>query len=381
MAAPRNNTFSVASGAGVYAGRAAPSGLPSWLAAGAVNEWLQVPNSQPSTATGLQPAVAGTMGSQQYLVNAWNGAFRYGTKYHIHGGGHTDYGGNEIGAIDLSQESPAWDLLVERTPVADLLGGSNYYADGLPTSRHTYYAMAVATVGSVPRLYRFNGWMGFAYNGVPVGGSDNVRTTDVDGFRLDTNAWEPAGFGPVTAITGSESSFAQDPVTGDCFVWHGSTNEIQRYVVATDSCSEVADLSGTEGQGAAMVFDSDNQRLVRFAGRGSHKCTYWDVNAGTKNTPTLTGPDASAISGLSGSNHGWGIAHDTGRNAAYLMTNAGVLLRVRLDDWYVEEVATTGETPAAATNGTWGKLLYFPDLDCIAYLASWTSPLLAMRCG
>jgi hypothetical protein len=164
-------------------------------------------------------------------------------------------------------------------------------------------------------------------------------------------------------------------------VWHGSTNEIQRYVVATDSCSEVADLAGTEGQGAAMVFDSENQRLVRFAGRDSHKCTYWDANAGTKNTPTMTGPNATAISGLTGSNHGWGIAHDTTRNHVYLMTNAATLLRVRLDDWYVEQITTTGATPTAATNGTWGKLIYFPDLDCIAYLASWTSPLLAMRCG
>ena len=379
MATPRGATYSAGPGVTIYGGRSAS--LPSWLAAGAVNEWVQVPNGQPSTATGLQPAVAGSMGSQQYMVNAWNGAFRYSTKYHIHGGGHTDYGGNEIGAIDLNQESPAWDLLVERTAEGDLLGGSNYYSDGLPSSRHTYYAMAVATVASVPRMYRFNAWMGFAYNGVPVGGAADVRTTDVDGFRLDNNAWEPAAFGPVTAITGSESSFAQDPVTGDCFVWHGSDGTIQRYVVATDTCSQVADLTGTDGQGAAMVFDAENQRLVRFAGRGSHKCSYWDVIAGTKNTPTMTGPAASAISGLSGSNHGWGVAHDTGRNMVYLMTNAGTLLRVRLSDWYVEEITETGEVPSAPTNNTWGRLIYFPDLDCIAYLASWTAPLLAMRCG
>lgn len=355
---------------------------PSWLAAGAVNEWVQVPNGQPSTAGGLAPAVAGSMGAQSGMVNAWSGAFRYGNKYHIHGGGHEDYGGNEIGAIDISQESPAWDLLVERTPVADLLGGSNYYADGLPTSRHTYYAMGVATVSGVPRMYRFNAWMGFAYNGPPAGGgAAGVRTTDVDGFRLDTNAWEPAAFGPVTATTGSESSVCQDAVTGDFFCYHGDNGTIQRYVVASDSCTQVADLTGTEGKGAALVYDSANGRLVRFAGLNGHTCTYWDEGANTKNTPTLIGPNASAITGLVGSNQGWGIAHDTRRNHAYLMTNAGTLLRVRLDDWHVEEIATTGETPSAATNGTWGKLIYFPDLDCIAYLASWTSPLLAMRCG
>jgi len=379
MATPRADSYTAASGAAVAGGRLAL--LPSWLAAGAANEWLQVPNGQPSTASGLAPAVSGSMGSQSGMVNAWCGAFRWGTRFHIHGGGHDDYGGNEIGMIDLAQESPTYSLLRERTPVASLLGGSNYYADGLPTSRHTYYAMGVAEVGGVPRMYRFNAWMGFAFNGSPVGGSADVRTTAIDGFRLDTNEWEPAAFGPVTATPGSETSFAQDPSTGNFYCWRGSDNTIQRYVVSTDSCTQVADLAGTEGQGAALVFDADNQRLVRFAGRDGHKCTYWDVAAGTKNTPTLTGPDASAISGLSGSNHGWGIAHDPVRNVVYLMTGAATLLRVRLDDWYVEQISTTGATPASPYNGTWGRLIYIPELDSIVYLASWSSPLLAMRCG
>ena len=378
MATPRSETYSAPSGASVHGGR---FGLPAWLAEAAVNEWVEVPNGQPSLAAGLVPAVAGNMGARPGIVNAWCGAFVDQGRFCIHGGGHADYGGNEIGAIDLTVESPAWDLLVERSPVGALLGGSNYYADGLPTSRHTYYAMAVATVGGVRRFLRFNGWMGFAYNGPPVGGAADVRTTAVDGFRFDTGVWEPAAFGPVTAITGSETSFAQDPVTGDCFIWHAGDGTIQRYVVATDTCSRVADLSGVDGGGAATVFDAVAQRLVRFAGRGSHRLSYWTVGSGSRTTPSFTGPAASSLNALSGSNHGCGVAHDTLRNVAYLLDNAATLYRVRLSDFYAEQVTTSGVTAAAPTNNTWGRLKYIAELDAIAYLANWTAPLIAMRCG
>lgn len=360
--------------------RGSPSGLPSWLNAGAVNEWVTVPNGQPSTASGLAPAVAGSMGSQSGMVNAWGGAFADGSKFFIHGGGHSDYGGNEIGAIDLSQESPAWDLLIERTPVADLLGGSNYYADGRPTSRHTYYAMAVATVSGTKRFLRFNAWMGFAFNGSPVGGAADVRTLDVDGLNLETNEWEPAAYGPCAEIEGSETGFAQDPTTGDCYSWN-TNSRIQKYTVSTDSCATVATLGGSEGQGGACVVDAVAGKLYRFAGRASARCSSWALSGGSKVSETFTGPAASTLNGLTGDNHGWGVAHDTSRNVVYLLTGAAVLYRVRLSDLYAEQITTTGATASAPSANCWGRLKYLPDLDCITYLASWTSGLLAMRCG
>ena len=378
MATPRGATYSAGPGVTIYGGRSAA--LPSWLAAGAVNEWIEVPNGQPSSATGLAPAVAGSMGTQSGIVNAWGGAFADGAKFYIHGGGHADYGGNEIGAIDLSQEAPAWDLLIERTPVASLLGGSNYYADGYPTSRHTYYAMAVAEIGGAKRFLRFNAWSGFAYNGPPVNGAADVRTLDVDGFNLATNQWEPGAYGPATTITGSGTGFAQDPTTGDCYAW-STSSAIQKYTLASDTCSTVATLGGSEGESGACAVDAVAGKLYRFAGRASARCSSWSLSGGGKVTETFTGPAASVLNGLTGDNPGWGIAHDTARNVVYLMTGAAVLYRVRLSDLYVEQVGSTGATPAAPTNGTWGRLKYLPELDAIVYLASWTSQLLVMRCG
>lgn len=322
------------------------------------------------------------MGTQASLVNAWCGAFIFGSKLGLNGGGHSDYGGNEIPAIDLGVDSPVWDLLVERTPVASLIGGSNYYADGLPTSRHTYYGMWVATVDGAQKMLRFNSNMGFAYFDPSIApGSADVRTVDIDAFNLVTNEWEPGAYGPMLALVGSETSMCQDPETGDCYTFTGG-NDVYRWRAADNDVSLLANLSGTEGAGGATVFDAVNQRLVRFAGRASSKCIYWDAVSGLKVTPTLTGPDASDITSLSGDNHGWGIAHDSLRNVAYLLKgDASILWRIRLSDFYVERVTTTGETFTSPTNGTWGRLKYVAPTDSLAYLASWSTPVIAMRCG
>jgi hypothetical protein len=319
------------------------------------------------------------MGIQQNIVNAWGGAFMHGRVYCIHGGGHGDYGGNEIGALDLQADSPVWDLLIERTPVADLLGGANYYADGAPTSRHTYYAMFVAPIGGVPRLLRFNANMGFAFNGTPVDGDADVRTLDIDGFNLSTGEWEPAAYGPMPRITGSETAAAQHPETGDVYVW--DTNQvISRYEVATDTASDLADLSGTEGQGAALVVDAANGRLVRFAGRSSGGVVYWPLAGGSKTTPTLSGTGASALtSALSGNQQGWGRAHDVVNNHVYLYTSAAAIFRVDLDDFSVIEVTPTGETLHTPTNNWWGRVQYVAEYHAIVSLASWSSAVQVLR--
>jgi hypothetical protein len=379
MAAAVDDVYQAPSGAVLLAGRTSP--IPSWLRGAAPGEWVEVPNSQPSTADGLVPAVSGSMGSRANMVNAWCGAASYGTRFLIHGGGHADYGGNEIGYIDLGASDPEWGLLVERTPVSDLLGGSNYYADGRPTSRHTYYAMTVLPINGVDRFLRFNGWMGFAYNGSPVGGSADVRTTKVDGFRLDTMEWEPAALGDVPEIVGSETPFAVDRTTGDCYAWRSSPQRVYRWQASTQASAKLADLSGTEGAGGACVFDHGNGRLVRFMGQGSAGCVYYTVATSSKSTASLSGPGASVLTSPGEQSvKGWGAAHDTKRNVAWLMTNSAQLLRVSLDDFYVEAVDVGGEVASSATNGVWGKLQYIEKLDAIAYLAKWDSPVLMMRC-
>lgn len=372
---PVYDYYAVASGQDIHGGHGLQVGLPAWLQAISVGELASISGTAPSAAARLVPSVAGSMGNQSRITDGWCGAFLHRTRLCIHGGGHGDYGGNEIPGIDLLDDSPVWDLLIERTPVADLLGGSNYYADGMPTSRHTYYGMFVAQVGGIDKMLRFNANMGFAYNGVPVGGAADIRTLDIDAFNLVTNAWEPAAYGPMPRITGSETAMAQHPVTGNIYVWDTS-QRISIYDVSSDTATDLADLAGTEGQGAALVVDAVNGRLVRFAGRASGGVVYYPLAGGSKTTPTLTGPGASALTAaLSGERQGWGRAHDTARNHVYLYTNLGAIFRVDLANWIVTEITPTGESLNTPTNAWWGRVQYVPSLDIVVSLANWTSEI------
>jgi hypothetical protein len=379
---PVADHYVIPSGGALSAGMLPPSPPPpAWLAGAAPHQLITISGTAPSSAAGLVPAVSGSMGNQRDMVNAWCGGFRYRTRFGIHGGGHDGYGGNEIGDTDLAADSPSWDLLIERTLAANVLGGSNYYADGMPTSRHTYYAMFVANIDGQDKFLRLNGNMGFAYNGAPFGGSADVRTTAIDAFTMEGREWEPEEYGPMPRITGSETASAQHPETGNIYVWD-TDNRISIFNVTTKTASDVVDLSGTEGQGAALVVDAVNNRLVRFAGRASGGVVYYPLGGGSKTTATLSGSGASALtSAMSGTQPGWGRAHDTTRNVVYLYTNASTIFRVDLSDFSVTQVTPTGDSLHTPTNNWWGRVQYIPALDVVVSLANWTSALQALRCA
>lgn len=345
--------------------------VPSWITSASVHQWVAVPNSNPST----QYAPASEMGGVQNIVQAWCGAEIAGTKYILHGGGHADYGGNEWLSLDLRSETPSWSVLIPRTPVGSLLGGSNYYADGLPTSRHTYYGFHY--IPSLNRILRFNGDMGFAYNGTPVGGAADVRTTAVDAFNLGTNLWE-VGYSSMDAEYASETSMARDPATDDVYGWDGATNRVHKWTAATNTGAAFVDAAGVEGRGGAMVVDAVAGRLVRFGGRATTGITTITLTSPTKATQTATGPAAAAVNALSG--EGAGIAHDATNNVAYILDRAGAnLYKVRLSDFYSEQVTPTGATPASPINQVWGRLRFCEALGGIVYIPVWNSSVYFMR--
>lgn len=354
-------------------GRGVPvNPLPSWLRSAGVHEVVEVPNSRPAT---YLPALSGASSG---IIAAWNGAYMRGTRYGMaRNGGHADYGGNEVLEFDVVQEVPGWALMRARTPVEQWLGGSNYYDDGRPTSRHTYYA--TFWCAQLARVLSFCGWMGFAYNGSPVGGDADVWTTAVDAFDPEAGDWDLATHGNTTSSPGSETSTCMDLTTGDVYAWQGTTNRIWKWTAATRTCAQVADLSGTEGEGGALVFDSTNGRIVRVAGRFSALVS-WDVDSSTKTARTATGPAASTINGLNNAQPGWGIAHDTRNNAVYLLALSGVLYRMRLGDFYVEEISTSGAPLVTPTNGAWGRLQYVEALHACVIAPTWASPMQIWRC-
>ena len=112
---------------------------PAWLATTPLMTWVQIPNTQLSSA---QSSVVNPGGSKQF-VTSYSGATikSSGSEIFLAGGGHADYAGNEVYTLKLSDNAPVW---ARRNDPSQSVGstsvpGNAYNGDGTPAARHTYY--------------------------------------------------------------------------------------------------------------------------------------------------------------------------------------------------------------------------------------------------
>ncbi|MEJ1934496.1 hypothetical protein WDZ92_30230 [Nostoc sp. NIES-2111] len=249
MPTPRADTYSAASGAGIYAGMPAPSSLPAWLAGKALNEWFEIP-STPLMATGA-------------AAQAFSGMALADTGSGIHcvvaaAGGHTDSYDNRVVSLNLMADAPAWTLRHAATPLASVVSDARYYADGRPNSRHLYWNCTY-----VPQLDRVV-LIGSQGNYSSGGGSPNV-----DAFNLNTNQWD----GVVADQPGTSGSGYPDtsvvmvaptinPATGD--LWTTSNYYyVYKWSATTKTTTQVGNSFGSQFSGQ-VVFDSGRNQLAVF---------------------------------------------------------------------------------------------------------------------
>ncbi len=167
------------------------SSVPSWM--GAAGQWSALPSSRLDTSgvgwSGTSPGGSGVFTS---TVLAWGGgvlntvgcyyagAFHAGTYVVLHGGGHGDYGGNEVYAYGpIEDDAPAWRRLTDPTipaPTNVLRDGS-----GNPVSSHTYDTLHY--LPTLNKLLRFGVGARFS-----SGNSGNAA----DLFDFATNTWSGA---------------------------------------------------------------------------------------------------------------------------------------------------------------------------------------------
>ena len=155
--------------------------MPTWRQGVAVGEWRQVSGSALSSAP-MAVATVGNTGPQSKVI-AWSG-FAIDTRdssvYSTANGGHTDYAGNEVNRIRLSDNAPAWSEPRASTPSSQATASSTHYADGRPASRHTCYGTVVNEVRGRAMTLGGSRW----------GNGSLLRS--VDGFNLASNDWDAA---------------------------------------------------------------------------------------------------------------------------------------------------------------------------------------------
>ena len=236
--------------------------------------WYEVPNStlEPHLPDPLPPNWSGP----DSILSAWSGG-AYDTlndRLLIWGGGHNDYGGNEVYAFDM--EALSWSRIWGPSENIPDAGGpcNETYPDGNPASRHTYDGLAY-----IPAHNQFwsNGGSLFC------GSGSGTFATWV--FDLDTSTWSRMDDVPVAGYsTGLNQSSAYDPTTGHVF--HMGTRTFTDYDPDLGTWTIRGEADEGWWEAATAAIDPTRRLFIRVGG-GSVRG--WNLSTWARLDPTWTG--------------------------------------------------------------------------------------------
>ena len=318
-------------------------------------EWFEVPNSKIRAVVPLEMYQDYEIGRFSSIIDAWNSGV-YDTKrdrYIITGGGHNDYGGNELYAFDVNTLS--WSRIWGPSPNISPGGAClETYGDGNPASRHTYDGLAY-----LQNIDRF--WMHGGSLYCSTGGPSQATWL----FDFDSLLWERKA--NISYSSGLQMVSAYDPVTNKVFVaGRASFQTLLEYDPVSDSWTERGDLSIDVAQTAAI----DPVRRT-FVSLGSGKLFAYDL----QQTGTISRQDLSTTGDTSMVSIAYpGIVYDPVSDKM-VAWNGGV-------DVYLLDLDTlvwTRVTPAptntviptpAPHQGTFGRWQYIPSKNAFIVVNS-----------
>lgn len=316
--------------------------------------WYEVPNSNlravsPCPADNCSYSANGT----STIMDAWSGG-AYDTKRDrliVWGGGHGDYGGNEVYAFDVN--TLKWSRVWGPSDAIPAPGGacSETYSDGNPTSRHTYDGLTY-----LPLQDRFFSAGGSLYCGSGAGSNGTWF------FDFNTNRWERKADWVGNGV--SEYS-AYDPVTGHVF--GGSDhNRFGEYDPVTDTWTELPGMgSVARGEQPSSVIDPVNRLFFTL---DSGIASVYNLQTEKIFVPVFTG--GSAITSMRGP----ALTFDSSINKIVGWAGGTSVYSLDPSSWtWTEHTAAPDNvvTPTAPTRvGVFGRFQYIPSKNVFILINS-----------
>lgn len=336
-------------------------GLPAWRQALAPWEWHEITSAQLASAVADVPPTGGA----RYRMDAWCGLTSVGSVIGFAGnGGHADYAGNECVTCDLMAETPTWVMRNQPTPAADYILNANYYADGRPTSSHTYYQLH----GDVARNRIFRMGVGSAW------GNGNFQTANVDAFDLTANDWDAADTWPDPAGGPAVGkALARDFTTDD--VWLSGSTHLHHWNSSAGTWTQKAAFpdNGSATYYRSSLFDAARQRFVVLGDTYNTPTgiMIYSVAGNSWSTADLSGAAAATIAGTSA----FAAYHDTATDTYLVFAGGATVYQIDPDTWAVTTLTVSGATPPASINGVFSKAVAVPALKGYAYQPTGSSSL------
>ena len=294
-------------------------------------------------------------------INAWTGlAAGTGAWYSAANGGHTDSSDNGVYSIDLTNDAPGWKVLHPATgttsipSAADAAAGRlEYYRDGRPAARHSYYSPQV--IGARNRVMLF--YCAAAW------GNGNANDPVVDGFRLDVNEWDPQGAWHRGLVRNTLAQcVAKHPQTED--VYCAMNGEFAKWTQMTGEWSALVPRPAVQLQFCGSLIDAKRNRWVFSSGKS---LSIIDLSTLGYTKTALTG-----IANEPNFDDYNNVVHDTNDDAYIVCCSDGRVYRIDPDSGLT---AKTSQLPAAR-NGVQNRFAYFDSLGGVAYYPEYSSDIL-----
>lgn len=335
-------------------------GIPTTLG------WYQIPNTMLQPICPQIPQIQGTIGCQG-LISAWNGGIA-DTKRNrllIWGGGHQNYWGNEVYALNLNDQT----LKRITDPTVPIVGGcveqwsTNPPA---PAARETYAGLTYIT--NLDKFWVLGGAL--ATSGCQSSGMWTLDLTTLNWTRQDpTNGTQLSQLTPYTDINYSDF----DAATNKVFFYVANAEIFGSYTPATNTVTPllVEGSWGVPGYSNGVIDPIHRQFIVLGAGfAGSFNLdtgAFTNFSSQTTNCSGIQKPNYPGLAWDSVQNKivGW-----AGGNSVYLF------------DFATKSCSTvtyTGGPPAQQPNGTYGRWRYFPSLNLFALINDWKQNAYTLR--
>jgi len=326
--------------------------FPSWAVfAGPLDtlqpgQWYEAPSTLMKSVDPCPSNNCSYSGSQKNVINAWNSAAfdTLRNRLIVWGGGHVDYGGNEIYAFNI--DTLSWSRLTN--PSTNIADDVDPYPDGRPNPRHTY-----GTEVYIPTVDRF--WVAGASLWETGSCNGNVWMYNFNASPPESG-WEDQGSGHADCGGLAAYDPGKDRVLLLAKV-NGTTRLYEFDPKKSSSRFSTLNSSPADRRAYQMgVVDPIRRKLV-VVGAG----VTWAFNIDQSGAPqtTLNTSGATEIESADAP----GLAYDPTSDRIVAWNGGQTVYTLDMDNLVWEKrTATNSVNPGGitASGGTWGRFAYVP---------------------
>ena len=323
-------------------------------------QWYEAPNTHMDALNPCPSNNCSYSGSQKNVVNAWNSAAFDTTRNRliVWGGGHSDYGGNEIYAFNI--DTLGWSRLTN--PSTNIADDVDPYPDGRPNPRHTY-----GTEVYIPTVDRF--WVSGASLWETGSCNGNVwmynfnASPPESGWEDQGDSYSGGGIGDCGGLAaydpGKDRVLLLAKVSGTAkLVEFDPKKSSSRFTTLNNSTERRAYQTG--------VVDPTRRKLVVVGAGGA-----WAYSIDQSGAPrtTLSTSGATEIESASAP----GLAYDPVSDRVVAWDGGQNVYTLNMDSLVWEKRTPTNSVNpggVTASGGTWGRFSYVPSKNVFVLVNS-----------